>query len=438
METPKMRVLSEGPVRITKPTIEAAWRRRAPKQRLILRDLECRGLALVVNPTGMTWNFSYRPRGIDPVTGQRPANRYVTIGNPSTHTPDAARVAVNQVKGVAASGGDPVAEQKAKQHAAWRERANTLDRLVAEYAKALPRRPKLRGTGVPSAAHVADELAQVRAAISGLGMGDRPAKAVTGVEVRRLIAALGDRPATARARFGALSRFFDWCQEENHIDANPCAMVTRSRRPKMVPARSHFLTLPVLARIWRAADKLAPVYRDLVRFLIAVPCRRGEAARLDWSNLDFAGAIWTIPGAITKNGDQHRLHLPPLLLALLLQRHREAGSPQDGLAFPAPQSGAPIDTFSAIKADLQTAAGTTGWRWHDFRRSFATALGEAGVAEPVADAVLNHRQSATRGGVLGVYQRAQRWPEQVRAMQAWNDALAAALSAISAAPRQRR
>ena len=52
--------------------------------------------------------------------------------------------------------------------------------------------------------------------------------------------------------------------------------------------------------------------------------------------------------------------------------------------------------------------------------SFATALAEAGVAESVADAILNHKQSATRGGVLGVYQRAQRWPEQVDAMKVWD------------------
>ena len=68
-----------------------------------------------------------------------------------------------------------------------------------------------------------------------------------------------------------------------------------------------------------------------------------------------------------------------------------------------------------------------GWTWHDFRRSFATALGEAGIPEAVADAVLNHRQSATRGGVLGVYQRASRWPEQVKAMELWGRLLAAAI-----------
>lgn len=290
MRTPKMQVVTEKPVRITKATIEAAWRRRGPKRRMIVRDLECRGLALVVNPTGMTWSYSYRPRGVDLVTRKRPPNRSVTIGNPSTHTPDEARIAANRVKGAAASGADPAAEQKAKQQAMRRQRANTLNRLVDEYAEALPRRPKLRGTGLPSPAHVSEELAQVRAAVLGLEAGDRPVSGVTAPEVRRMIGNLADRPATARARFGALSRFFDWCQDEEHIEANPCAMVARSRRPKAVAARLHFLTLPELARLWAAAETLAPVYRDLARFLIAVPCRRGEAARLDWSHLDLSRA----------------------------------------------------------------------------------------------------------------------------------------------------
>jgi len=76
-----------------------------------------------------------------------------------------------------------------------------------------------------------------------------------------------------------------------------------------------------------------------------------------------------------------------------------------------------IDTLRDMKRMLTEATGVTGWPWHDLRRSFATALGEAAMAEAVVGAVLNHRQAATRGGVLGVYQRASRWPEQVRVME---------------------
>ena len=97
------------------------------------------------------------------------------------------------------------------------------------------------------------------------------------------------------------------------------------------------------------------------------------------------------------------------------------------MVFPAPVSGRAVDTFTGIKEAITEAAGLTGWTWHDFRRSFATALGEAGIPESVADAVLNHRQAATRGGVLGVYQRASRWPEQMRAMEFWGQLLKAAI-----------
>jgi hypothetical protein len=57
-----MRVTSEGPTKITKATIDAGWRRRKPDHRLIVRDKDCRGLALIVNPTAMAWSYAYRRR----------------------------------------------------------------------------------------------------------------------------------------------------------------------------------------------------------------------------------------------------------------------------------------------------------------------------------------------------------------------------------------
>ena len=137
---------------------------------------------------------------------------------------------------------------------------------------------------------------------------------------------------------------------------------------------------------------------------------------------------------MTKNRDAHRVYLHPLALDLLRERNCATGG---GTCVPgAPLSGRPIDTFSDIRPELNAATkpdeGQDGevlseWTWHDFRRSFASALGEAGIPEAVADAVLNHRQSATRGGVLGVYQRSSRWPEQVRAIQFWGRLLSAAI-----------
>lgn len=436
-----VKVLREGPVKITKSTIEAAWKRRAKDQRLMIGDSLCGGLALVVNPTGMTWRFDYKPRGIDPVTRKRFASRSVTIGSPETHTPDDAREAAGKLKGQAKAGTDPAEERRTAIAAAAERRGRTMERLVEDYEKALPRRTKLRGSGTMSADYVSREIARVKAAMADMKAATRSVADISDRDVRALLRATADQPGAARHRFGALSRFLDWCRDERVIQANPCLAIGKERRPKPLPARQHFLLPDELAVIWKAAERaegLEQVHRDFLRFLIAVPCRRTEAATLKWSHLDLDAAVWSQPGLLTKNGDPHRLHLHPLALEILRDRHEAAKQPKDGFVFPGPRSGKPVTTFRDMKTELVKAAQQDGWRFHDFRRSFATALGEAGFAEPVVDAVLNHRQAATRGGVLGVYQRATRWPEQVQAMQVWGEMLAGAIEGRPAGAQVRR
>ncbi len=435
-----MRVASEGPVRITKLTIDAAWRRRAAGLRLVIRDAGCPGLALVVNPTGMTWRLDWKPRGVDPASGKRWPSQSVTIGTPASHSPDAARDRAGEMKGQAKAGADLAAERRRKQAEANEHRASRIGRLLEAYADALPRRPKLRGTGRMSPASASAEFAHVRAAITAIGAQDRPVAEISVQDVARLLTTRAGQPATARKHFGALSRFLDWCVDQGHLAVNPCVLLSKSRRPRPVPSRGNCPSLADLARLWHGAVELSDAKRDLVRFLIAVPCRLREATRLDWSHLDLGRRQWTMPGALTKNCEAHRIHLHPLVLELLRARYTSAQKPTAGLVFPSPRAGNPIETFTAIKralseatvgrreGDTAGASGLTGWTFHDFRRAFASACAEGGVHEAVADAVLSHRQAATRGGVLGVYQRASRWPEQVRAMQVWGEMLAAALA----------
>ncbi|MCC7428037.1 MAG: site-specific integrase [Alphaproteobacteria bacterium] len=427
-----MRVLREGPVRITKATIEAAWRRRAPGPRIMIGDAECRGLALVVHPTGMTWRFDFKPRGTDPSTGRRFATQSVTIGSPGSHTVDAARAAAGGIKGQTKAGADPSAERKARIADGARRRAQTLDRVLDAYVKLVPSRAKLRGSGAISTKHASEECAHVRAAVAAMRAGGKPVTEVGAADLRTLLRADPEHPNAARHRFGAISRFFDWCQDEGLVTLNPCTMIAKARRPRPPASRSHYLKPSELGRLWKLVGEAAAldaVHRDLIRFLIAVPCRRGEATRMEWQHLDLDSATWSQPGRLTKNRDAHRIHLHAQALDILRARHMAAGAPTAGLVFPSPRAGNAVDGFSRIKATLARAApDLTGWRLHDLRRSFATAMGEAGFAEPVVDAVLNHRQAATRGGVLGVYQRAQRWPEQVAAMERWGEVLAAAIA----------
>jgi hypothetical protein len=180
----------------------------------------------------MAWAYGYKPRGTDPVTGKRFSSRAITIGSPETHSPDDARAAAGLYKGHNKSGRDPAAERKAKIANAAQQRGRTLDRLPDEYAKALPKRPKLRGSGMLSSRQVAADLAHARAAVDSMAGGDRPASNVSSADLRAMLRQCGDRAATARHRFGALSRFFDWALDEGIVPTNPCVSLAKARRPE--------------------------------------------------------------------------------------------------------------------------------------------------------------------------------------------------------------
>ena len=97
--------------------------------------------------------------------------------------------------------------------------------------------------------------------------------------------------------------------------------------------------------------------------------------------------------------------------------------------FPAPRSGGVIIGFTGILRALhRAAAGLPPLVLHDFRRSFASTLGQVGEDdESVIDQVLNHRAAGTRSGVLALYNRSRRFPAQKAALERWGALLENAL-----------
>jgi hypothetical protein len=413
--------------RITRPTIQKAWKQRSSAERQMIRDSECGGLALLVGARTASWLLTWKPRGKNPETGRRWATQSLIIGTTATHGPEAAREEAHRLKLAAQDGRDPGEARKRRIADASAARARTARAVLEHYMTALPRRPKLRGAaGRASPRHAAQEVFYVKKALILMSALDRPLADILTPAVARVLAGLADAPAVAWHICGALGRFFEWARENGFAEANPVAELPRARRPRPPQARQHYLTPQQIALLYEAADHLGhPVWRDLARFLFVVPTRAGLALKLHWDALDLGAALWIQAEQTTKNGDAHKLHLPKLVLGVL--RERQKATAATGLVFPSPEAGKPVTTLRVIRDDLAKATGVTDWTWHDMRRSFATAVAEAKIPEPVADAVLNHRQSATRSGVTGVYQRSGRWDEQVEAMEKWAELLTRAL-----------
>jgi integrase len=439
-------------MKITKKTVEAALAQRnaaiasgyAGAYRETLRDDELRGLSLVVNRTGASWLFSYRPAGVERVevepdvfVTKRPGSRHVKLGDVSTLSPDAARQKAAGLKVAVVARQDPASDRRAMlvQREAIARRA-PCEALLVIYEAHL-RTAISPKTGAPRGeTYVKAQLANLRAMFAAdcLDIGKLEPADITEEHFAR-IPEKAKGNTTAGHWHGSLSRFLVWCRAQKRVTAVISRDLPKPPKPK---SKSRWLTADEVAKVWTATASLTAVYAAFTRFLLCVPCRIGEAADLRWGSIDLKGAVWSQAGEDVKNDEPHRLHLHAMALEVLQERLDAAridGESRDdalkrlskggALVFPSPRSGTPITAFSKMLDRLLDASGTTNWSWHDLRRTFASHLGEAGQDIGLVDQILNHKSSATRSGVMGVYQRAQRWPQQVEAMKVWGAMLAA-------------
>ena len=434
-----MDITRERKAKIGVKDVVRAWKNRVKDTRTVMTDARCPGFMLITNANSQTWTAEYRPRGVNPVTRKRFPMRSLPIGTPATHSPDEALAEAFRIKGATKAGKDPAADRKAAIAEAALERASTVERAVADYIATLPTKEK-KGAGLISRAWAEEQADHLSRAVAALGIASFPITSVDVKTVRRL-----QQGESYRHRFGALNRFLDWAVHEDRIMVNPCASIGRAYRPAAGGERERTPSLRDLALIWAATETaLESALGDLVRFAITTPARRNEIANLRWGHLDLDAKVWRQPGKLTKNRDPHELRLNTPALAILSRRWEKAGRPKAGIVFPAPRSIKPITTFSAMLRALHRAApAVEPWSLHDLRRSFASVLGRLGQDDEVTiDAVLNHRQAATRGGVLGVYNKSTRLPAQHAALERWGrlieDALEGRFSEAEVIPLARR
>jgi len=427
-----MQVISEGSVKITLGTVEAALKRRTADRRVIIRDKVCPGLSLIVNARGGRWEFAYRPRGTDPQTGRRWPNRTVSLGTPESHSPDDARLEANRLRGEVLAGGDPVSARRSAALARQREEIETKARAAEEaftFSALVDAWEKAR-TGDRRVSYLRTATAALRRHFSG--WQDRPASSITTVEAARALDKIKDA-AGAIAANRALSyarAAYGWAMKRQTLAANPFQGI---ERPARESARDRVLGHDEVGTIYRAAGTLTPPYGAFVRVLLLTLQRREEVASLRWDELSADLATWTLPAERAKNHRQHVVHLAAPVREILAAQPRRKDCP---FVFPA-NSGNPVSAFSSAKRKLdativaeradggQEPIAPPAWTMHDFRRAGVTALADMGFPPHVADRLLNHVQGSIRG-VAATYQRAAFLNERKAALDAWADHVLAA------------
>ena len=169
------------------------------------------------------------------------------------------------------------------------------------------------------------------------------------------------------------------------------------------------------------AEQIGYPFGTIVKLLILTGQRRGEVAGLEWPEVDYAAAVWTIPAARSKNGRAHALPLAPVALATIKSLPRLS----DSFAFPARgNEEATFSGWSKAKAQLDELAGVTDWTLHDLRRTTATRLAGLGIPPHIVERILNHA-GGSFAGVAGVYNRFEYGEEMREALKLWETSLTA-------------
>jgi integrase len=392
--------------KITKRTIDAM----APTgSATFLWDSDLKGFGARITPAGtISYVYQYRMGG-----RESPVQRSTIGKHGSPWTPTTARTEAERLALLVAQGTDPLEADKQRRREAVDLAFSTYaDRFVAS----------CKGAGWRRIAEQSVRL-HLKPALRN--------KAMTQITRVDIVSALDAMPANQvgnrRNVFAVIRRMFRWAISRGDLTFNP---VEGMETPPPVKPRDRWLADEELRRIWIAAPETHHCFGPIVRLLIVTGQRREEVCGMDWSEVDRAALLWTLPGERTKNGEPNTVPLNFLAIAELDSRAGTKVWPKRGRIF-ATSTGAKFTGYAKGKLKLDRLITEGGdplqpWRLHDLRRTLATGMQRLGVRFEVTEALMNH-VSGSRAGVAGIYQRHDWKPEKRAALDAWSEHLVAVL-----------
>jgi integrase len=349
----------------------------------IVFDDDVPGFGIRMRASGaQTWIFQYKIGG---------RTRRLVIGQVSAIKLAKARDIASELHAKVRLGGDPASEKREKVQRALDTFGSLAERFLEQYRARLRTKNEvsrhLQKYAAPLHSSPVDSIT-LRDIADLLGKIDKASGGVTANRVR-----------------ASLSACFSWAMREGLAPSNPVAN-TNKREER---ARNRVLSDDELRRIWSAAGDGA--YGTIVRLLILTGQRRSEIGELRWPEVDLERHVLNLPAERTKNKRPHVVPLTPTARTLLEGRLR---------------AGDAIFEFTAwaySKDLLDKRSGVSDWVIHDIRRTVATGMADIGIQPHIIEAVLNH-VSGHKGGVAGIYNRANYAAEKAAALARWDEHVA--------------
>ena len=220
-------------------------------------------------------------------------------------------------------------------------------------------------------------------------IGDKPVRDVTKRDIRVLLDKIVSRPAPAMANQVLVSvrSIFTWAVSMEILARNPTDNI---RKPAKDVARDRVLSDDELKRVILACEELDTPMSRAILLMAYLAQRRTEITAMEWADIDWENAIYTVPAARSKNSHSHRVPLPEQAINIL-NRQRAVVPENCRFVFPNPvDAGKSCHPPQREKDKIFRNAGVTGATLHDLRRSAATKMVGLGIPVEVVSRVLNH------------------------------------------------
>ena len=353
-------------------------------------------------------------RFVSPVTGKR---RDMGLGRYPVVSIAAARISGAAARDVIAAGKDPI-EQREANRAVTRSAVEAMTFEKAARQVHAEQRPGWR-----NAKH-ADQWINTLRDYAFPKIGARKVADLTPADFADVLRPLWlSKPETAGRVKQRCQAVMKWCWAHGLVTGNPVDVVNhllpqqpgKRERVRHQPAMpwSHVPTF--VADVIRRGP--SNVSRALLEFIILTAARSGEARAMEWSEVVFEEAVWTVPAGRMKARVVHRVPLSERATEIL--EAQKLLHPDNGLVFPAPRGGILSDMaltkflrdHCAPSSDKDRVATA-----HGFRSSFRDWASEHGYARDLAERALSHTVS---NQVEAAYHRTDLLEQRRSMMDAW-------------------
>lgn len=320
----------------------------------------------------------------------------VTIGTYGTWTVDEARTEARQLLLMMEKGIDPRQEKRQKQATAM-----TLKELTESFLDARKTlKPKTRKDYQYYVDHYLDDWKR------------KPVTDITEQKVLERYKRIGENNGQTLANNvkRVLSSILNYGIATYRIlEKNPVRIIAEAKAAYPDNRRRRYIKPHQLKAWYDAVMGLQnEVYRDHLLLILFTGLRLNEASSLKWSQIDFAGKLFTVEN--TKNGEPLCLPMSTFVYGLLVKRKAKTGN---GL-FVFPGRGK-TGYLAEIKKGVDAVRKASGvaFSCHDLRRTYISIAESLDISKYALSALLNHKCTDITGSYIIQNEERLRVPVQM-------------------------